>query len=96
LVLFLFWFFFFSSLEYAGNIFLTLYSTLIALALVGAVYFATKAFQTAKEQAVVLRDISVLVSFFLDWSCFSVYLSCFVGCLFFDYCYFMAICCCSS
>jgi hypothetical protein len=66
----LFWFYFyfgfsfFSFLEYAGNIFLTLYSTLIALALVGAVYFATKAFQTAKEQAVVLRDISVLVSFF--------------------------------
>jgi hypothetical protein len=45
-------------------LFANYYNLLIPGALVLAVYFATKAFQTAKEQAVVLRDISVLVSFF--------------------------------
>jgi hypothetical protein len=45
-------------------LFVNYYNILIPGALVLAVYFATKAFQTAKEQALALRDISVLVSFF--------------------------------
>jgi hypothetical protein len=52
------------ALEYLGYVFSTWVSLFMALALVGAIYFVTGAFKTAKEQALALRDVSVLVSFF--------------------------------
>jgi hypothetical protein len=52
------------SLEYLNYVFATWVSLFVALALVGAIYFVTSAFKTAKEQALALRDVSVLVSFF--------------------------------
>jgi len=51
-------------LEYFGYVFSTWVSLFMALALVGAIFFVTAAFKTAKEQALALRDVSVLVSFF--------------------------------
>ena len=54
----------FPALQYLGYVFSTWVSLFMALALVGAIYFVTGAFKTAKEQALALRDVSVLVSFF--------------------------------
>lgn len=54
----------FPALEYLGYVFSTWVSLFMALALIGAIYFVTGAFKSAREQALVLRDVSVLVSFF--------------------------------
>lgn len=53
-----------SFLEYLFFVFSTVYGMLIALALVGAIYFVTGAFRSAAEQAIIMRDVTVLVSFF--------------------------------
>lgn len=52
------------SLEYLSFVFATVYGALIALVLLAAINFLIGAFKSAAEQAVILRDITVLASFF--------------------------------
>jgi len=52
------------SFQYLYYIFSTVFGILIALALVGAIYFVRETFQSAAEQAIILRDVTVLASFF--------------------------------
>lgn len=57
-------FFSINALEYLSFVFSTAFGLLIALALIGAIYFVTGAFRSAAEQAIIMRDVTVLVSFF--------------------------------
>jgi len=52
------------SFEYLGFVFSGVFGILIALALLGAIYFVTGAFRSAAEQAIIMRDVTILVSFF--------------------------------
>lgn len=52
------------SLEYLSFVFSTVFGALIALVLLGAIYFVGAAFNSAAEQAIVMRDVTVLASFF--------------------------------
>lgn len=52
------------SLEYLSFVFSTIFGVLTALALLGAIYFVRGAFSSAADQAIVMRDITILASFF--------------------------------
>lgn len=52
------------SLEYLSFVFSTIFGALIALALIGAIYFVSAAFSSVADQAIAMRDITVLISFF--------------------------------
>ena len=52
------------SLEYIGIVFSGALSILITIALLVAIYLVTETFRSAAEQAIVLRDITILASFF--------------------------------
>lgn len=63
-------FFGLSALEYLSYISATFLSFFIAFALVGAILFASIAFETVYEQTIALRDISLLTSFFWTGAAF--------------------------
>jgi len=50
--------------EYLSFVFPTFLGLLIALALIGAIYFAAGAFSSVAEQAIIMRNIAILSSFF--------------------------------
>lgn len=50
------------ALEYLSFVFSTLYGIVIASSLVGAIYFAKKTFDSATDQALLVKDATLLVS----------------------------------
>lgn len=52
------------ALEYLSFVFSTLYGFIIALLLVGAIYYAKKAFKEAQEQALLVKNTTIVVSIF--------------------------------
>ena len=52
------------SLEYLSFVFSTVFGAVIALALIGATYFVGMAFSSVADQAIAMRDITLLISFF--------------------------------
>ena len=57
-------FFSLNAIEYLSFVFSTVFGLVIALALIGAIYFVTGAFRSAAEQAIIMRDVTILASFF--------------------------------